>query len=148
MKTLNINKLHIIASEYGSNEDLSRIYVVMKTADGKYDDPPTCVVEFESKFVGDVQPYHQFYKFCYPVPIELSLEQMLSLKERFLSFPIQDQRKLMRLYDPDVFDKVEPIDVSELKSYVKKNLLLPLSDAEFNYIETGFRLRCFGPDLN
>jgi hypothetical protein len=75
------------------------------------------------------------------VPIELSLEQMLSLKERFLSFPIQDQRKLMRLYDPDVFDKVEPIDVSELKSYVKKNLLLPLSDAEFNYIETGFRLR-------
>lgn len=38
-------------------------------------------------------------------------------------------------------NQYKPILISEMLEYVKKNLLLPLSDEEFDNIETGFRLR-------
>ena len=88
MKTLEIEKLHIIAQENIFGEPVSRIYVVKKELDGLYDDPSTCVVEFDSRFVYPLQPLHQFYKFCYPVDVTLNEMEMKEIMKGFLSYSI------------------------------------------------------------
>jgi len=141
MKTIDITKLHIIAKEYGSGSDLNRIYIVKKEPDGNYDDPLSCVVELDCDEVAQAQPIHQFYKFCHPVPPEISEEQMAIILEQFVLYSVSNQRRLMQLYDPDIFKRAEPIDSQEVFEYVKQRLYLPLSHKEFLNIETGFRLR-------
>jgi len=141
MKTLDIDKLHIIAAEYSTHYPLSRLYVVRKSPDGKYDDPETCVVEFNGNYVSTPQPYHQFYKFCNPVTLDIEEEVRTGMKIRFLCFPVQLQRRLMHLYDPEGVRMAKPINVADAYQYVSARLLLPLSDDEFCNIETGFRLR-------
>lgn len=140
MKTLDINKLHIISAEWDCIEPIDRVYVVAKTQDDKYDDPMTCVVEFDQNCVFAPQPYHQYYKFCYPVSLEVTADRMRILKQRLLTLPIGDQRKLMWLYDPDIYNSPEEIVSADTFEYVKTNLLIPLSHEEFNNIETGFKL--------
>jgi len=48
MMTLDIKKLHIIASEWDNAELLDRIYVVAYNPGGNYGDPMTCVVELNA----------------------------------------------------------------------------------------------------
>ena len=141
MKTIDISKLHIIAKENNDVEFINRVYVVMATTDGKYDDPETCVVEFECGYVSSPQPYHQFYKFCCPVPLDMDDAQVNDLKERFLYFPIGQQRKLIHLYDPGIFKRSEPISSEDAYKYVRERISLPLSEKEFFNIESGFKLR-------
>jgi len=141
MKTIDISKLHIIAKENNSKEMVNRVYVVMATTDGKYDDPETRVAEFDCGYVSSPQPYHQFYKFCCPVPMEMNDEQVNDLKERFLYFPIGQQRKLIHLYDPDIFKRSDPVSSEDAFEYVRQRISLPLSGDEFYHIETGFTLR-------
>jgi hypothetical protein len=141
MKTLDVSKLHIIAKEYGSGSDLNRIYVVMKETDGNYDDPLCCVVEIDCNEVAQAQPLHQFCKFCHPVTPEISEEQAAIILEQFVLYSVSNQRRLMQLYDPDIFKRAEPIVSQKVFAYVKQRLYLPLSKKEFEHIETGFRLR-------
>ncbi len=142
MKTLDIEQLHILAEEYGCDTPLSRVYVVKKSLDGKYDDDPeTCVVEFRGDYVSTPQPYHQFYKFCNPMTLSIAEELRTALKQKFLTFEIKEQRQLMHLYDPEGVKAVKPINLSDASSYIRARLLLTLSEDEFDQIETGFRLR-------
>jgi len=140
MKTLDISKIHIIATEWNSSEPIDRIYVVAKTPDGVYDDPMTCVVEFDQNRVFAKHPFHQFLKFSYPVPLEVSEQRIYVLKQQLLTLSIGDQRKLMFLYNPDIYSSPEKIVSADTFEYVKTKLLIPLSQEEFNNIETGFKL--------
>ena len=140
MKKLDINRIHIIAAEWDSEEPIDRIYVVAKTPDGVYDDPMTCVVEFDQSRVFAKQPLHQFYKFCYPVPLDVTEDRIYALKQRLLTLSIGDQRKLICLYDPNTYNSPEEIVSADTFEYVKTNLLVPLSQEDFNNIETGFKL--------
>lgn len=141
MKTLDIEQLHILAEEYGCKEPLSRVYVVKKSLNGKYDDPETCVVEVDREFVSTPQPYHQFYKFCNPMTLTIAEELRTELKQKFLTFAVQQQRQLMHLYDPQGVKTVKPINLSDAYRYISARILLPLSEDEFDQMETGFRLR-------
>lgn len=140
MKRLDINKIHILASEWDCDEPIDRIYVVAKTTDDIYDDPITCPVEFAQNYVWGQQPFHQFLKFSNPVILDISNERLNALYEQFLSLPINQQRKLIELYEPDIFNSPEPIVSEDLFEYIRRKLLLPLSPDEFNNIETGFKL--------
>lgn len=140
MNKLDINKLHIIATEWDCTEPIERIYVVAKTQDEKYDDPMTCVVEFDQNRVFAPQPFHQFLKFSYPVPLEVMEWRISLLKQRLLSLQIGDQIKLMWLYQPDIYNSPEEIVSADTFEYVTTRMLIPLSQQEFDNIETGFRL--------
>ena len=140
MEKLDINRIHIIATEWENCEPYDRIYVVAKTPDGKYDDPNTCIVDLADNYVGAPQPMHQFYKHCYPVPLEVTKIRMLALNEQILSLPITYQLMLIQLYDTDYYKSTEPIVSKDAFEYVTTRMLLPLSEEEFDNIEIGFRL--------
>ncbi|MFH1161543.1 MAG: hypothetical protein V1733_11440 [bacterium] len=140
MKKLDINKIHILATEWDCNEPIDRIYVVTKTPDDIYDDPMTCTVEFDQHYVWSPQPFHQFLKFSYPVFLDVREDVLNALNERLLSLPINQQRKLIELYEPDAFKSPESIVSEDVFEYIRRNLLPPLSQEEFDNIETGFRL--------
>jgi len=140
MKTLNLSKIHIIASEWNCEEPIDRIYVVAKSSDGQYDDPMTCVVELDPDSVFSAVPFHQFLKFCRPVPLEISDSRLNVLMSRLLLLPIRDQLKLIWLYDPVSIGTPEEIVSSEIYDYVSENLSIPLRKEEFDIIQTGFML--------
>ncbi len=141
MRTLDVNKLHIIAREYEANGGCQRIYVVNKTPDNIYIDPLCVPVDIAESHVGSLQHYNQFMKFCCPIPMDLDEEVIKLMKSEFYRFPVKEQRKLIQLYDPDIFSKSTPILGEEVYDYVTSRLLLPLSVGEFKQIENGFRLR-------
>lgn len=141
MITLDINRLDAIAWEYTHEQSLTELYVVKMELDRKYDDPMTCLVDINCHIVHEPQPFHQFWKFCHPVELLISEPELYMLKEQFLIYAVPAQRRLISLYDPDIYKRTEPISTPEAFQYVKQRLLLPLSEQEYLHIETGFRLR-------
>lgn len=141
MRQLDINKLEIIAKEFSNNENITEVYIVGKKSDGKYDDPLACLVELKGNMVYNPEPFHQFWKFCQPVDLNISEKEKTRIKQKFLEYSIKAQRMLISLYDPDILEQIEPININDVHQYVKSRLLLPLSEQEFHHIETGFRLQ-------
>jgi len=142
MKTLDLGKIWIIGSEWDCIEPINRIYVVAKQEDPEqeYDDPMTCVVEFEQNWAFTAQKFHQFMKFNCPVPLDVSEERRTALMNQLLLLPIREQRKLIWLYDPKTIENPEEIVLSEMCDYVNLNLLEQVRKEELEMIRTGFML--------
>jgi hypothetical protein len=141
MKKLDINLLDLVAKEYSGNENMTEVYVVRRNAEGMYDDPMTCLVDIADGTVHEPQPFHQFWKFRLPVELKIDDSDKLLVMKQFLTYSVKAQKRLISLYDLEVLTRAESITIEDAFQYVKRGILLPLSEQEFNYIENGFRLR-------
>ena len=141
MKKLEINLLDLVAKEYSGNDSMTEVYVVRRNSEGMYDDPMTCLVDLTDGTVQSPQPFHQYWKFRLPVDLKIDDSDKLNIKKQFLAYSVKAQKRLISLYDLEVLTRAESISIDGAFQYVKRGILLSLSEQEFNHIENGFRLR-------
>ncbi len=141
MKKLDINLLDLVAKEYCGNEGMTEVYVVRRNTEGMYDDPMTCLVDLTDGTVQTSQLFHQYWKFRLPVDLKIDDSDKLLVMKQFLTYSVKAQKRLISLYDLEVMTRADSITIEGAFQYVKRGILLPLSEQEFNYIENGFRLR-------
>jgi hypothetical protein len=141
MKKLDIHFLDLVAAEYSGNESMNEVYVVRRSSDGVYDDPMTCLVDLTDGTVQEPRAFHLYWKFRLPVELKIDDLEKLQLMKRFFTYSVKAQKRLISLYDLEIMTRTESITSEEAFQYVKRGILLPLSQQEFNHIENGFRLR-------
>jgi hypothetical protein len=141
MKKLDINLLDLVAKEYSGNDSMTEVYVVRRNAEGMYDDPMTCLVDLTDGTVQIPQLFHQYWKFRLPVDLKIDGSDKLFVMKQFLTYSVKAQKRLISLYDLEILTREESITIDGAFQYVKRGILLPLSEQEFNHIENGFRLR-------